>query len=132
MEIKFRVWDKESKKLYMQDDFILTFDKLGEEVFLDIDDMIIPLYDYELMQYTGFKDTKDKEICEGDIVRRYGGGIGVIKKGRYSITDPEGKNHIGFYIHWKNEEYMRVDLGYWLDTIRVIGNVYENKELLED
>ena len=53
-EIKFRVYDKDSKNMYNQDDFILTFDTVGEDIYLSKNDEVIPLYSYELMQYTGF------------------------------------------------------------------------------
>ena len=78
--------------------------------------------DIKLMQYTGLKDKNGKEIYEGDIVR---------------VTYREeniGKviyEHNGFTIDVMNmnRDYGRVS--FVNNFIEVIGNIYENKNLLE-
>lgn len=72
-----------------------------------------------LMQYTGYKDMKDREVYEGDIVRYYDDIYEVrwIWVGFYlrSIQDN------GFDELATNENF-----------VEVIGNIYENPELLND
>ncbi len=77
---------------------------------------------YPLMQFTGLKDKNGKEIYEGDIVKQDANNIGFIEydKGSFSVVDrPLSDYEIGAgYI------------GDMSDTWEVIGNIYENPELL--
>lgn len=121
-EIKFRVWDKDSKKIYYQDDFILTFDKVGEDVYLSKNNEVTPLYRYELMQYTGLKDKNGKEIYEGDILD-YG------ESGKYKVVFSKSTFKIQKVNNSKGDLYLLEDC--WFDESEVIGNIYENPELLK-
>lgn len=87
-----------------------------------------------LCQFTGLTDKNGNKIWENDIVHYHGihDDIGVIRYGEYS--DNTQKHHIGFYTDWKDFGYMfRQDLGFWVREreIEVIGNVFDNPELLE-
>lgn len=78
--------------------------------------------DHILMQYTGLKDKNGKEIYEGDIIReaseeRHWGNIEVIY---------HDAQYIPRSCQWSLAGFVR---NY---DIEVIGNIYENKELLED
>ena len=81
-------------------------------------------------QYTGLKDKNGKEIYEGDIIiAKYRGsfkGIVVEHRGCFMIDDIKKEN-----IHKK--PYVRLEQFAERNdfTIEVIGNIYENKELIE-
>lgn len=78
--------------------------------------------DLLMLRYAGVLDKKLKEIYEGDIVRNKGNYIYQV---RYSVDKNE---------HWKGFYLSSEALlfGCWEDnTKEVIGNIYENPELLE-
>lgn len=119
-EIKFRAWNFKSKKMF-HDEFFVTPD--GEAYSNYGADMP---FDVELMQYTGLKDRNGVEIYEGDIVvigSLEGSPLGAVEYdldwGAYNIKD--------------NEKYQfggeRVCI-YTTDRFEVIGNIYENPDLL--
>lgn len=67
-------------------------------------------------QYTGLKDKNGKKIFEGDIVKsKYG-----VFKSKVEWND----SFCGFFPFCNNET------GIFADECEVIGNIYENKELL--
>ena len=110
-EIKFRVWDIEEKK--MINVYGLEFKDTGIVVTSDEGYDYIVEEDCELMQFTGLKDKNGKEIYEGDII-----------EGRYGRQTVEWHLATGFdsglgELWGTNKE--------WLE---VIGNIYENPELL--
>jgi len=82
-------------------------------------------------EFTG-EYLNEKEVYEGDILE-VAGNIGIVRYGEYRNTFACNKEkHIGFYVDWTEETYLRKDLGYWLyerpRNIQIIGNTWENKE----
>ena len=109
-EIKFRVWDKNEYKM-----------KVVKEMNLKEANLINDLF--PLMQYTNCYDINDKEIYEGDIVettRALNHIVGIVTmiKGCWYIQD--GK-----------DSYYRLIPRFGTVENKVIGNKFENKELLK-
>jgi len=118
--IKFRAWDNEEK--------IMTYshNKLWRIFSENVD------FD-DIQQYTGLKDKNGKEIYEGDIVREERGksddGSGWKKNYLYLEVKYENGLLLPFYEIDNTDEF---GCDYKLDNneSEIIGNIYENKELL--
>ena len=113
-EFKFRAWDGMNMfNLYNISRFALHPD-------LDVDGVFVPFCDdMEIMQYTGLKDKNSKEIYEGDIVkitRHWSKTMSLIQEVIY-----EGATFSPFDDS---------DWGWVSSESEVIGNIYENPELL--
>ena len=107
---------------YLSDkDYI--YDKSLEGEFLVDEDTIC--------QYTGLTDKNGKKIFEGDIVR-YGEVCGEVKFGLHESNWQIGKYNQGFFVTFPKEYLLRNELGYWRNKIAVVGNVFDNPELLEE
>lgn len=115
-EINFRAWNKKEKFL----DTAWSIDFEHGEVchrahnMSDLDDCI-------LMQYTGLKDVNGVEIFEGDVVQGFNRLWErlVVEKVRYL-------NGCFMFGNYNAHEFLNKH-----QYIEVIGNIYENKELLE-
>lgn len=120
---KFRVWDKIDKELYLVDE--INFNR-GE--FESIGDGITSLRGadkVELMQSTGLFDKNGKEVFVGDIIK--------CTRGCPHEVYLE-KEYGGTYIGGMPAVYLKGLLsGYaWTGAEEILGNIYENKELLEE
>lgn len=111
--IKFRFWSKILNGFVSPDDGILAGTFKDEKMIV--------------MQYTELRDTNGYEIYEGDIVKCEHNAIGFVTW---------DKDH-GCYWVMKNEESGMGSLGYQIrdsvgrkKTVRIMGNIYENPELL--
>ena len=127
-EIKFRVFDKASKLNAMHivgedshDSFWIDSDNVFYYRNLQNGEGSGECGDYIRMQYTGLKDNNGKEIYEGDIIS-FGDNKGVV-----------------FYANAKFRTKYKTFKGYcyedlsdvlYFDKVRVIGNIYENEELI--
>lgn len=87
---------------------------------------------YILMQFTGLYDKNSKEIYEGDIVQTPFGHSSVeFSHGVFGLNhdflNPEKKTMLGT---WGQEHNLRtLDDGYYKEIV-VVGNIYENPELI--
>ncbi len=107
--IKFRAWDAIARTMFesldLRDTRICGFYDLG----------------YEIMQFTGLLDKNRKEIYEGDIVR--------CSKGCPHQVIWEEVSDFSFHCgRWYLDRLLD---GYsWVGSEELIGNIYENPELL--
>lgn len=130
---KFRAWDK--RKNVMRDVAVLHFTKNGKINSIEywINPTELKAYhvrNIELMQYTGLEDKNGVEIFEGDIVavenhpfqRKEDSGVGMEIEGNYVV----GWNQHD--LTWCAGDLLLARLKPY---VKVIGNIYENPELLE-
>ena len=128
-EIKFRAWLKYGKEIVDVEeiDFMNEVINYIDNDYENNEQEIIGAYfeNIELMQYTELKDKNNKEIYEGDIVKlRANHGIGVIK-----YYDEWG----AFIVEYIKPRPLAVlGMNYYKEDIEVIGNIYENPELIKE
>ena len=130
--LKFRAWDKANKEMLKIDviDFFLkgirVLEHNGNSFFMKFSDV-------EIMQSTGLFDKNEKEIFEGDIIN-----CGYLFNGSPfdELDEYEEEKGVvkfvncGFNIKFKNDTNLFIDIMESCEDIEVIGNIYENKELL--
>lgn len=85
-----------------------------------------------ICQYSGRTDKNKKKIFEGDVVKDSAGVCGVVKFGLYTAGFSIPDTNQGFYIEFPEESLYRKEIGYWENKVIVIGNIYDNPELLEE
>lgn len=114
-EIKFRAWNYNKKKMVIDG---LTMDYSNEYGFDNLYDKEgNQIEEYRIMQYTGLKDKNGKEIYEGDIV------LWTNKNHDRTLkTEVEFRGGTFFIGPLETTED---------DEPEVIGNIYENPELLK-
>ena len=126
MKPKFRAWTEEGKAMYYgvypfkNGTLLLSYDEIAFDE--------VPASDFILMQSTGLKDKIGKEIFEGDIVK--------YKVGCNTFTEEVvyDKNFAGFGVKDADANIifsvgeLAEDID--LHSLEVIGNIYENPELL--
>jgi uncharacterized phage protein (TIGR01671 family) len=134
-ELKFRAWHNKQKKMYSAEE--LGIDQLTLSVdgrgFVNVHDGNREFsrfyYFMEPMQFTGLHDRNDKEIYEGDILKRTGclhvfeeTPFDIIGKVEWCVGDA------GFRFICYTEEHIFV-----IQTQdEVIGNIHENPDLLKE
>nr|DAQ12311.1 MAG TPA: YopX protein [Caudoviricetes sp.] len=123
-DIKFRAWHK-GKKIIGE---VLGVDILHKEIYFsngDVDCCGFSDFKYiELMQYTGLKDKNNKEIYEGDILSN-----GNNEK-PYKVIFENGSFRAEFEGDFEEYSFDLIDVV--AQHCEIIGNIYENPELIKE
>ena len=123
-EIKFRAWFKEENRMIEWEQLHLENDDCGLMVWIGENGDNFgttsgyPIDNFELMQYTGLKDKNGNEIYEGDIIKYDTGRPEQISfdNARFTSGNDRGRTLL-------SKGLARL--------CKVIGNIYENPELLQ-
>lgn len=123
-KLKFRAWNgyRILKDKELRENAELLYTKAGSSDQYMYDILLPNSKDLILMQYTGLKDRNGKEIYEGDILDYAYDKFEVLyHKGSFKIRKLKFEN---------GNVHLLEDCSF--DDVKVIGNIYENSELLED
>ena len=144
-QIKFRIWNTLMKLWLCEDSQYLQMD--GKKVHAapwSTMEWDIPSEEYVIQQYTGLKDSKGVDIYEGDIleIQRFEknnfdkkyiqNGVVEFSTGSFLFT-PLEKDNDNYYTYINFQElfkYSKTHLAYY--TPKIIGNIFESKELLNN
>jgi hypothetical protein len=131
MEQKFRAWDGE-RMVYFSD-FTIGIEKgkkIKPYIFFKTDTFYgeVKLSQHQVMQSSELYDIYSKEIFEDDIVQcEYGTGKVVFKSGCFMVEWIDDKESEMEFLFSRNGRYKREGGG---EQFAVIGNIYQNKDLL--
>lgn len=84
-----------------------------------------------ICQFTGLCDRYGNKIWENDILKTWSDEYAQVKFGFYNTGFAIGNYNQGFYAAFSEDSYYRHELGYWCKESYVIGNIFDNKELLQ-
>lgn len=119
---KYRAWDSWRKRMSAVDRIYI--DTKGVRLYDDFGEYWRDFSDVELMQSTGLFDKNGKEVFVGDIIKCTRGCLHEVY-----IEKEYGGTYIGgmpaIYLKGIREGYA------WTGDEVIIGNVYQNPELLE-
>ena len=111
----YRAWDIENKKWFHPSLFIIT-DAGFYATYREFEDGISLFdYEYELMQNTGLKDKNGESIFVGDILK---------------WNEEEFGSPFNELVDWDYEQFSSREND-WKNHCEIIGNKFDNPELLE-
>lgn len=126
-EIKFRVWDSYHKLFWHDPKYFrnswkpFLFSDGGIAAISGSEWNVVDGGDLVVQQFTGLKDSTGKEIYEGDL---------LLFCDSKSISEVVYK-YGAFWV--EGENFLANELLFeWVGSYRVIGNIFENKDLLND
>lgn len=133
-EIKFRVWDKRTNRMHIcgestHDNMWFDENNIARYYNLQNGDGSGENGSYELMEYTGLKDKNGIEIYEGDILLEHFGEAYQLK-GVVKFSTQEVGSCGCCYDEFRGSGFIAE--GMHFHRCEVIGNIYENPELLRD
>lgn len=118
-DIKFRAWDVR-QKVMIPDAIIATEARSLLTTTLDLQNHFAHFDGVKWMQFTGLEDKNKKECYESDIIINENGDKRLIQ---WCYTGFEMRLLNG------NRETSNTT---WYHTFEIVGNIYENPELLND
>ena len=118
-EIKFIVWDKINKEMFNVESINFQERRVYKDVV-----SYRNFNDIELMQYTGLKDKNNKEIYEGDILFESFG------EKYYKVVFENGSFKAEFEGDFEEYSFNLIDIV--AQGCEVVGNIYENPELIKE
>ena len=130
-ELRFRAWIEKENYMISHCEMMNYFEDMRG---LDRNYDLFNDRDLIMQMYTGFHDVNGTEIYEGDIVNAGYDNLSVYVDGKPRVVhmgfgyDSDGWAH-GSWYGWKCGESSLADVR---KECSVIGNIHENKELLEE
>lgn len=123
---KFRAWDKEFKEM-VQVNALIFDEQVIKATYKNGNIVKEDVKNYELMQSTGLKDKNGQEIFEGDVVTN-GWKRQVVTFGTQEVEEDFGSIRIyrGFNLYLGGGYPNAI-----MSKFEVVGNIYENPDLLE-
>ena len=142
-EIKFRAWDNSQAIMHKEVEFIRSGTEQNDWIIFKSDRNLLENNEVltnpycqqqiNIMQYTGLKDKNCKEIYEGDVVIQY-----EIPNKPFDVKREvffsDGMFCVGKIGETETPLYLETNTSYRgknVNLIEVIGNKFENPELLE-
>lgn len=129
MMTKFRAWDEVLKVMYDWENLIMEKDDSQNYWSLGYrENIAVTKYDHNqiLMQSIGIEDKKGVEIYEGDIIKATYHTVNG-KGTEIEIVKVLGSVYFNYGAYYVDGYYFKE-----LNDLEVIGNIYENKELLKE
>ena len=134
-DIIFRAWDKEYETMVDNWDMFSFVGELMEFLkLMSVKQSEQDSSNYILMQWTGLEDKNGKQIFEGDIIKSpYIKTAGANNQGEVFWDESSAKFNIRGFSNGSNDCPWDA---FWcnsdLEEMKVVGNIYENPELLEE
>jgi uncharacterized phage protein (TIGR01671 family) len=133
--IKFRAWDRISKK--MRHTFVINVNE-GLLTFPQFDGNFGSYSgqgDYELIQFTGLYDSTEKEIYENDILDINQNNCPNLyfvtyRSERFLLSKEIPKDKIEYSYKENNKCFYTISLSAYSKNAKIVGNIFENSDLL--